>query len=1277
MKRAFFRLLAVLTILGFWAGPAYAVAPGAELRFVVAEDESTLVDRLLHEAMRRIGYSMIMDVAPMASAIQMAASGERDALASQVAGMEARFPQLVMVPEQLASVAFQVFAREGTDFAVRSWADFAGLRVGHLFQKSYIISHLPGNIAANVQRETFQELNAALLRGDCDVAVTSSTGDAALITAPGIVKIASIDHMPSYAYLNEAHAHLVPTLARSLRDMKDDGSYARIMGGADAGREGRTVLHISSYNAEMWWESRLKAGLEAGLKARDHVEYYNIALYSDRFQTEYERAKNAYYAVRNLMLSHPPDAVVVSDNAALAFVRAYYGVLFSGMPVVFCGINGPREPLWELGPNVTGVWESAPAAQTVQAIRALYPGTKHLLVVTDETDSGLAWRWDIQKALGGLASDLNISYARNVSNAELFAMVAALPPDAAVLCGEYHIDRTGAHLNHKEFQRLLARRSTAPVFGMVGDDIGEGQVGGRYVDPESQGRLGAELALRALGGTPVADIPELDDTDAYNIWMFDAKVLGARGLSTAKLPPEPRLVNRAPRLSETNPQAFGLYIALLSLAVAAIIALVGFTLVMRRKNRRLVAMQRNLHTVEELLAKDAEAMEAKKRLDVALEASKAGVWELLLAERVCVFDEATAGLWEFDAPSPLPLDEFETSLRARMKDADKAECHIARIGRLVRGEAGETGDAPAMPETADGDIALTLPDGKERYLNAHAKTLYDAEGRPERLIGMVMDVTPRVLMERELQAAKEEADAANEAKSLFLSNMSHEIRTPMNAITGMIKIASGSLHNPDRIRDCLVKLETSSNHLMDVINEILDLSKIESGKFSLFDEPFDLEKTITLVSDVIAVKTQEKKQDFVVRLHGVTHNNLRGDAVRLTRVILNLLSNAVKFSDDYSQIGFAVEEIACDGEAVTLEFRVKDEGIGLTETQINNLFKPFQQADNSVTRRFGGTGLGLAISQKIVHLMNGTVSVFSTPGKGSEFVFTARFLVDKDHEGGDSIANAGALNLLLVTNNAEDGAYLEELLDSQGINHERVIGSREALAAIRDYESRGSTVHMVLVDYRLKFVDGLETAKRICVEGRKSPAVILMLDQNDADVRDRAKEAGITLFLQKPVLPAALVGVVNEALGVRLRGEASREDELPLWPDKHILLVEDIEINREIVRGLLEGSQAVISEARDGQEAVAMFEAGGGAFDLILMDVQMPIMDGYTATRAIRRSARPEGATVPIVAMTANAFREDVELALAAKMNGHLSKPLDVSKLYRELSKYLSSPRPS
>ncbi len=659
--------------------------------------------------------------------------------------------------------------------------------------------------------------------------------------------------------------------------------------------------------------------------------------------------------------------------------------------------------------------------------------------------------------------------------------------------------------------------------------------------------------------------------------------------------------------------------------------------------------------------------DASRRLEIALAASGSGVFDIDLVSGHADFDEDCSQIFGFPyAENGLSASKFIGHLVARLEGMEP-DSLLECLSLWGRGrEAEEHG------------LTLTMRDGSQRFVSVYCSSLEGVNGRLERIIGMAIDNTSRWAMEEQLRISMEQAEAANLAKSRFLSNMSHEIRTPMNAIVGMTKIAKNST-DLEKINSCLTKVETSSAHLLNIINDILDLSKIESGKFELFSEVFDLERTLADLVAVISIKAEEKQQNLFVKIDNNVPRKLLGDPMRLTQVIMNLISNAVKFTPVEGRVGLHVALAELRDDTVVIRVTVSDNGIGMSDEQQERLFQAFEQADNSVTKRYGGTGLGLAISQRIVGMMSGEISVVSAPGEGSSFAFTAEFGSAGDNEtvtGLDRSFDRKTMRVLVADDSPEILEYIGSILESHRIAHGLARSGFEAVEMARHAAERGEPYHIVLMDMRMPGMDGLVAAKKIKDIPGSSAEIVMMSMYELEKLEQMAARQGIKRLLPKPIFPSALVGTINEIMGIKPPARDFVQERAHSYTGKRVLVVEDMEINREILSSLLEPLGFELTMATDGKEALDIYKAGDGAFDLILMDVQMPVMDGYRATRAIRESGAAKATDIPILAMTANAFREDVERALESGMNGHLSKPIDEAKLFVELARYLGNNGP-
>ncbi|MDR0446401.1 MAG: response regulator [Oscillospiraceae bacterium] len=528
-------------------------------------------------------------------------------------------------------------------------------------------------------------------------------------------------------------------------------------------------------------------------------------------------------------------------------------------------------------------------------------------------------------------------------------------------------------------------------------------------------------------------------------------------------------------------------------------------------------------------------------------------------------------------------------------------------------------------------------------------------------------------MLQDISRAQSAAEAASRAKSDFLSNMSHEIRTPMNAIIGMTSIGKAAL-TLERKDYAFAKIGDASTHLLGVINDILDMSKIEANKLELSYTEFIFEKVLKKVVDVNNFRIDEKNQRFTVALDPAIPRALVGDDQRLTQVITNLISNAVKFTPEGGDISLDTTLVSDEDGLCTIQISVTDTGIGISQEQQAHLFVSFQQAETGTSRKFGGTGLGLAISKRIVELMGGRIWINSELGQGSTFAFTIQ--ARRGAEDRQALLPPGVswdnLRLLIVDDEKHVLEYFKQFADAVGVSCDTAQSGEAACEML----GSGGIYDICFVDWKMPGIDGIELTRRIKTD-KGGKAVVIMISAADwSAIEEEGTRAGVDKFLSKPLFPSSIADCINECLGVDGQRAAAEpeEDESDAVDDftgHTILLAEDVEINREIVMTLLEPTHLRIECAENGRDALHRFTAAPELFDMIFMDVQMPEMDGHEASRRIRASGVPNSATIPIIAMTANVFREDIEKCLAAGMNGHLGKPVDIAEVLRVLREYL------
>lgn len=540
-----------------------------------------------------------------------------------------------------------------------------------------------------------------------------------------------------------------------------------------------------------------------------------------------------------------------------------------------------------------------------------------------------------------------------------------------------------------------------------------------------------------------------------------------------------------------------------------------------------------------------------------------------------------------------------------------------------------------------------------------------ADSEENNILVIAVDIT-------DLMNEKENAQAAARAKSAFLSRMSHEMRTPMNAIIGMTKIAD-STDDINKLKFCLSTIGTSSTQLLGIINDVLDMSKIEAGKFDLDHNPMNLEKILMKISNLLIDKTEQKNQNFSVHISPDICLNYIGDELRLSQVLTNLLSNAVKFTPDQGSITLSVVESEHWKDSSLIRFSVADSGIGMTEEQISRLFTSFEQADGSISRRFGGTGLGLAISKSIVEKMDGRIWVESKPNEGSTFYFEVSLVRSSCQNTVifDGIRPSD-IRLLILEPNQEMCGRFRMVTEKFGIHTDQVHQIEQAVRLIESAAAAQTPYDMVFLDYHMPETDGISAGQIIQKKVNKNTTVVMIcsfMEWNKIEVP--AAQIGIQRFISNLLFPSEILDTINEVVGNTLKNLNIHSSTVKSTPDFSgitVLLVEDIEINQEIFITLLEDTRLHVDTAENGLEAVTKFREHPDKYAMIIMDIQMPEMDGYQATRGIRAMNLPRAKTIPIIAMTANAFKEDVEHCLECGMNDHLAKPIDEKAVIEKIS---------
>ena len=640
----------------------------------------------------------------------------------------------------------------------------------------------------------------------------------------------------------------------------------------------------------------------------------------------------------------------------------------------------------------------------------------------------------------------------------------------------------------------------------------------------------------------------------------------------------------------------------------------------------------------------------------------------------------------------LNVDDVFLMLDAKTSKTDYVSPNIGRLlgipWKTVRQDVHALAELrPQNDPDRDKNFLEGLSRGEQRewdaaYLHQETRELRwfhiiamgsEVEGRTKYILVM-SDRTADKQINQALSDAVAAAETANRAKSTFLSNMSHDIRTPMNAIIGFTTLALSNIDDKERVKDYLAKTLASSNHLLSLINDVLDMSRIESGKIHLEEVEVNLSDVLHDLKTIVSGQIYAKQLELYMDAMDVTDEDVYCDKTRLNQILLNLLSNAIKFTPAGGTVSVRVRQLAGKVHGCgQYEFRIKDNGIGMSPEFAKKIFEPFERERTSTVSRIQGTGLGMAITKNIVDMMGGTIEVQTAQGKGSEFIICLPMRTQDEHRPVEKITELEGLKALVVDDDFNTCDSVTKMLVKVGMRAEWTLSGKEAVLRARQSIEMSDVYHAYIIDWRLPDMNGIEVTRQIRSLHDDTPIIILTAyDWSDIEVE--AKAAGVTAFCSKPMFMSDLRETLMSALGQKLT-DASQEllpEEDADFKDRHILLVEDNELNREIAQEILREYGFRVDTAENGAVAVEKVRtAAPGSYDLVLMDVQMPVMDGYTATRQIRALEDPALAGIPILAMTANAFDEDRRNAMESGMNGFLSKPIVIGDLVQELHKIL------
>lgn len=986
------------------------------------------------------------------------------------------------------------------------------------------------------------------------------------------------------------------------------------------------------------------------------------------------------------------DAIIASDNNALDFLLKYRDGLFPGVPVVFCGINNWETYDLRERSGFTGVREDIDIESTIDIALRLHPNTRTVALVTDVTETGQINLGLARKAARKFDA-IRFIELNSLTASSLKEALGSLGEDTIILNLSFFRDPEWRSFSVAESTRFIAAATRRPVYTFWDFYLGPGVVGGRLLSGRLQGEAAAKIALRILKSEKPESIPVQKSPTAY---FLDYATLKKFNIPATLIPADSIILGKP----VTFYARYRMYIwgvsALIVLQSTVIIILIRNITYRRRAEEALRESEQKFRAIFDqtfqfigVLTIDGKVLQANQ---TALQF--AGVSE-----------DAVLGKPFWETPWWAHSAELQEKVRAAVQEAAG--------GKLVRFEATHA-----------------MQDGRFRCIDFSLKPVIDAEGRVVQLIPEGRDITDRKRAEEalrkakdelearvaertsELIVAKEQAEAASLAKSEFLARMSHEIRTPINAVIGLTNVVLKSELTPQQ-RDTLKKVRIASRNLLEIINDILDFSRVEAGRLELESTPFILDDLLEQLADLFGDRASEKDLELIFAVDRNVPRMLEGDPLRLSQVLTNLIENAVKFTEKGEIVVGVETDDQCpkDQNQTVIKIWVCDTGIGIAADVLPTLFEPFTQAVSYLTRAREGTGLGLAICRRLVELMGGSIRAESEPGKGSTFSFTVS-LAGQPQERREFRApyDLHGLKTLVVDDSAWSRQVLGELLESFTFKVSTVVGGEEALVELRRTADT-EPYQLVLLDWKMEGMDGFETAEKIIsdpiISGTSKPPTIIMVTAYGLELmRSRTSPPHAEAYLFKPIKVSLLFNTIMELFGKKdslvPREEperAARLTDLVVLRGRRILVVEDNAFNRDVAVAFLEDVGLVVEIAVNGKEAVDKVTASEGKYDAVLMDIQMPEIDGYEATRRIRDwelktqssklkaresadlsasdfeiTARSKQA--PIIALTAHALKGEKEKCFAAGMDDYISKPFVEEQLYRALLKWIA-PRQS
>jgi len=1140
--------------------------PAVKVAF--SDDQSIITERVLYEALKRSGYQMIAKGTGMRTSIADVNYGDAAILPSQTDGFEKIYTNLIKVPVVVDHVEFSVYAANNKTYNFSEWSDLAGLRIGYRWQNEYVASNIQRARAGGfIRTNEIDELWDALLKDNADVVILPRFSHYEHKFPPGVKRINVIERQPVYSYVNNRFSYLVPLLENAYREMIADGTMQSIQRGEKVKGGKQFVLHINSYNAQNARERGLMENIRADLETKTSLEYYSIYLNSNEPHSQINFNSVISEMIRTEFISRYPDLIIASGNEAFDFAMENYFLLFPNLPILFYGVSGFNSSmLYGVEKYVTGISETVCFNETVSQMLQTFPKTKRVFILNGNyLSSSAGIREAIKNDMSAKSDGLPVEIIFNEDKPlpQIMEDIRGFESDTLVLIGNYFCDSTGTFYSESDLQRVVSQASVNPVFCLLSSYIGYGTLGGLVSLANEKSVIIASMAAEILNGKPAGAIPVVFDSKFLNHWQFDNETVKRFKISRKNLPKTSVLVNRALPVWESNPYAFRLLLTIAALFLLIIIGLILYFFKNKRVTQRISRQKELFETVNNVSSVLLEPDMNRRFEDTLLKAMDI-MAEAVGVDRICIWMKNEEPRLCFTLNYQWENGDFKSNKRNGTLAPDIwFDAHPSWNESLSKGKCINS-SVRDMPPSEQEEliprniislivVPIFLQDQFWGFVGFDCckKELLFTES--EELIlrsasRMMAHAIIRKEMTLQLETAVKVANNANKAKSSFLANMSHEIRTPMNAILGIAEIQLRDENLSRETEDAIEKIYESGDLLLNIINDILDLSKIEAGKLELSPIKYDIPSLINDSVQLNRLRYDSKPIDLSINVDENTPHYFFGDELRIKQVMNNILSNAFKYTDEGTvTIYISAETDFDDSDDAVLVFRICDTGQGMTEKQLNELFDEYTRFNAEANRETVGTGLGMSITKHLLDLMKGEITVKSEPGKGTEFIvrlpqkragneLCGKEVADKlQNFNFRSTALANKTQFIreympygsvLVVDDVESNIYvIKGMLLPYGIKIDSVSSGFEAINRIEE----GNVYDIVFMDHMMPKMDGIETTKRMRDLGYTHTIVALTANA----LIGRAEmfmQNGFDGFISKPIDSRELNAMLNELI---------------------------------------------------------------------------------------------------------------------------------------------------